>query len=56
MQTPKPNLSGALFVLAGIAFIVAYAFSQQIAFIGVSAAFIGIGASLIARSRKASKS
>jgi membrane-bound ClpP family serine protease len=55
MKTTSPSASGVLFILAGIAFIVAYLFSQQVAFIGVGVAFIGIGSAFIARARKMTK-
>ncbi len=52
MQTKNSKLSGILFILGGIAFGVAYAFSRQVSFIGVGIAFLGIGVSLGVKARK----
>ncbi|MCA9730484.1 MAG: hypothetical protein H6634_08845 [Anaerolineales bacterium] len=52
MKVKNKKTGGVLFILAGVAFIIAYRLSDQVAFIGVGVAFMGIGASFIARHRK----
>lgn len=55
MESKQLKTSGTLFILAGLAFFVAYVLGKQVAFIGVGAAFIGIGASYIMKSNNNSK-
>lgn len=55
MSEPNPKmtpLAGALFMVAGVAFIAAALLSRNIAFTGVGTAMIAIGVVFIAQSKK----
>lgn len=55
MTVDNPS-GGYMFLAAACAFVVAYLLSKQVAFLGVSAAFFGIGGSFVRKAREARRS
>lgn len=52
LPTPRPRIAGALFLAGGIAWMGAASIGHQPAWYGVGAAFLAIGISFLARSRR----